>query len=253
MVTGIVLAGGKSTRYSAGTKQFTIYKSKPLIFYAIQILFQQCTEIIISVHTSEQFQQVTTIIHEYFPHQTITIVQDSEQFSEFAGPVGGILTALEIAQKGYVLITPADAPFISEEMYDTLLVQLKSVDVASFIDTRGYITSLTFALNLSSTTMQHILDMYNFKQSNSLPIRATDIFLALSTSAYIRYANTVPQLTNVNIAVPVSIELHKLPDYEVIIIRNNPELIFSNYITQLLSIWKDTMIAAQLSKDYLGK
>jgi len=104
-ITGIILAGGKSTRMKT-EKGLVPYKEIPLIQYTIDVLEQVCDQILISSNTNA------------YDHLGYDIIPD--EIPEI-GPVGGIYSSLSASDTADNIILSCDTPFISVEYLHYLL------------------------------------------------------------------------------------------------------------------------------------
>ena len=108
MVTGIILAGGKSSRMGKD-KCLTKFNEKNLIEYTIEIFKPISDKIIISTNKAE---------HSQFGYETI-----KDEFID-CGAIGGIHSTLKNAETEINIIAPCDMPFISIELFEFLLQKI---------------------------------------------------------------------------------------------------------------------------------
>jgi len=104
-VTGIILAGGKSSRMGA-EKGLQELCAKPLIHYAIEVLSGLCNTIIIS-SSSEAYKSLG--------HKVVADVIPG------IGPMGGIYSALQQSKTEENLVLSCDLPFVSQELMSYIL------------------------------------------------------------------------------------------------------------------------------------
>lgn len=112
---GLILAGGKSSRFSGDDKAWIEWKGKPMIQYVIDAIRPQVDDIIISANKNlDQYQ-----IPGY------TVLRDISD--ESRGPLEGILTATKYLASHFpdeqdirLLTVPCDMPLIPENL-STLL------------------------------------------------------------------------------------------------------------------------------------
>lgn len=104
-ITGIVLAGGKSTRMGTD-KAFLQLKGKPFISHILEAI-QQCSEDIFVVSNNPKLDELG-----------ITRFPDSVPG---LGPVGGIHTGLSHSKTEFNLIVACDTPFLSQETIHYLI------------------------------------------------------------------------------------------------------------------------------------
>lgn len=103
--TGIILAGGKSSRMGAD-KGLLELGGKPLITYAFQALSGLCTTILISSSSEAYHSFGYQVIPDVFPG---------------IGPMGGIYSALGKSKTEKNLILSCDLPFASKELMSYIL------------------------------------------------------------------------------------------------------------------------------------
>jgi molybdenum cofactor guanylyltransferase len=104
-VTGIILAGGKSSRMGFD-KGMAELNGKPMINWVIAHLQAVCSHIII-ISNNEVYQQLGFPVYA-------DIYKDT-------GPLGGILTGLAYTDTGYNLVLACDMPYVKPELLRHLL------------------------------------------------------------------------------------------------------------------------------------
>jgi molybdopterin-guanine dinucleotide biosynthesis protein A len=113
-VTGIILAGGKSSRMGTD-KGWQALCGKPLIQYAIEALSGLCSSIIISASSTSYQSLGFRVVADVFPA---------------IGPMGGIYSALKQSETENNLVLSCDLPFVPEELLSYILKQAKGYQVA---------------------------------------------------------------------------------------------------------------------------
>lgn len=104
-ITGIILAGGKSSRMGTD-KGFLMLNDKPFVQYSIDALKPLVSEIIIVSDNSN---------YDVFRLKRINDI------TKDAGPVSGIYSGLEASKTEYNLILSCDIPFINSEVLQKLI------------------------------------------------------------------------------------------------------------------------------------
>ena len=113
-VTGIILAGGKSSRMGTD-KGLLQLCGKQIVSYAIDALSGICDRIIIST-TSDAYQSLGyEVIADEIPG---------------IGPMGGVYSALKESKTGKNLILSCDLPFVSKELLEHILSHGEGYQVA---------------------------------------------------------------------------------------------------------------------------
>ena len=104
-ITGIILAGGKSSRMGTD-KGFLLFNKKPFVQYSIDALKPLVSEIMI---VSDN------------PDYDIFGLKRVNDITKNAGPVAGISSGLEASSNKFNLILSCDIPLISSEILQKLI------------------------------------------------------------------------------------------------------------------------------------
>jgi molybdopterin-guanine dinucleotide biosynthesis protein A len=114
-ITGIILAGGKSSRLGSDKALFD-FNGKTLVTYAIEALKPLCGTLMISANqTLEKYESYG------FP-----VIPD--EIKE-VGPMGGILTCLKHSATQHNLIISCDTPFVGSTLFKHLLTEIENFQV----------------------------------------------------------------------------------------------------------------------------
>ncbi len=121
MKSGVILAGGKSTRMGID-KCTVLFCGKPLIYWPYAVLKDVADEVILSV----------SIYGEKLPYKIffggeIEVVRDEKPN---LGPLSGMLSSFKEAKGEYVALAPCDSPLIKTELYMKLFEMAKGSDGA---------------------------------------------------------------------------------------------------------------------------
>lgn len=104
-ITGIILAGGQSSRMGYD-KALALYKGSPMITYSIKLLKPFCKRILISTGNP---------LHKAFGLETIGDVYKN------TGPMGGIFSCLLQSMTQANICLPCDVPEMKPEIIENLL------------------------------------------------------------------------------------------------------------------------------------
>lgn len=113
-LTGAVLAGGQGRRMGGADKGLQPYRGQPLAFNALQRLQPQVDACLISAN-----RHLPT--YETFG---VPVVQDS--IAGFAGPLAGMLAAMERCTTPWLLTVPCDVPAFPPDLAARLLQAARS-------------------------------------------------------------------------------------------------------------------------------
>ena len=104
-ITGILLAGGKSSRFGSD-KALTIFNGKPLINFGLDLLKQICSDILISSNSEHMAQ---------FGYRVVP-----DEIKDI-GPMGGVYSCLKQSKSSQNLVISCDTPFINKGLLQYLL------------------------------------------------------------------------------------------------------------------------------------
>lgn len=104
-ITGIILCGGKSSRFGSD-KGLHLFAGRPLVLHAYDILKPVCSEILLSSNNPE-YKKFDV---GYIPDLT-----------ENAGPLAGIVSAMKYASNIKCCVLACDLPFIPTGLFDFLI------------------------------------------------------------------------------------------------------------------------------------
>lgn len=111
-ITGIILAGGKSSRMGMD-KGFCSLKGKPMVQYAIEVLEQLCDSIIISSNNMD---------YELFD---LPVIPD---IIKNIGPMGGIYSGLNQSETQHNFFISCDMPMVSLELVQYIISSKEGFD-----------------------------------------------------------------------------------------------------------------------------
>ncbi|MCF6169646.1 MAG: molybdenum cofactor guanylyltransferase [Bacteroidales bacterium] len=114
-VTGIILAGGKSSRMGRD-KGLCRFHGKSLVSYAIETLKPLCGRIIISANN--EIEDYASFGLEVLPDDVTGI-----------GPMGGIFTCLRQSDTRHNLVLSCDTPFVTTRLFEFLLENIDKYQV----------------------------------------------------------------------------------------------------------------------------
>lgn len=104
-ITGVVLAGGKSSRFGSN-KALCRFGNQDFLSHSIDLLRNFTTEVIISGYYPEYLDKEITVLEDEYLG---------------IGPLGGIYTALKQSSTTWILVVTCDMPLISQAVITKLL------------------------------------------------------------------------------------------------------------------------------------
>ena len=112
--TGIILAGGKSSRMGQN-KALMLLNGKRIIEYVYEIFQSFCDEIIISTNTPEEYNFLKS--------------KKQSDFYKNIGPIAGLHAGLRASSNEINFITSCDTPFVSRELFLFLHENRENYDI----------------------------------------------------------------------------------------------------------------------------
>ena len=125
-VTGIILAGGKSSRMGTD-KGLMDFNGSKLVEYPLGLLMKHCNEIIISTNNPDYKQFNAQIAEDEFPDK---------------GPAGGLASALAGSSSDWNIVVACDMPFLPWKLFSNLLNCRKGTEGVIPLH-KGYIEPLS--------------------------------------------------------------------------------------------------------------
>ncbi|WP_406703796.1 molybdenum cofactor guanylyltransferase MobA [Sodalis sp.] len=125
-ITGVILAGGLSTRMGGEDKGLLQINHKPLYRYVADRLAPQVAVLIINSNRNEDAYQ----------HGGFQVVADT--FPGFVGPLAGMLTGLRLANSEWVAFVPCDVPVFPHDLVARLWENRQQASAAFASDDKGH-------------------------------------------------------------------------------------------------------------------
>lgn len=137
-ITAVILAGGQGSRLGGLDKGLIELKKVPLVKHLIERIQPQVSNIIISANRNlERYSNFGFPVYK-------------DDIADYAGPLAGILKALQHCKNDWLLTIPADSPFIPHDLVQRLNENRKDNKVV--IPHDGEFLQPTFALIHKSLT-----------------------------------------------------------------------------------------------------
>lgn len=179
-VTGIVLAGGASSRMGKD-KGLCEFKGKTLVTYAIEALLPLCDTILISSNNVDDYQK--------FGYQVVV-----DEYKGI-GPIGGIYSSLKKSTTKHNLIISCDTPYLNTQLLEFILENSNNYDIVvpthsiSFIEplaayySSGIVNKLETSIKRSDYKLMNFLNKVKLKSINvvAIPDFSNKLFINLNT------------------------------------------------------------------------
>ncbi len=180
-ITGIVLAGGRSSRMGSD-KAVIEFEGKKLIEYSLGVMREVAATTIISANNAQYSNFAETVI--------------SDNYKDI-GPLAGLEACLRISNTRANLFAPCDTPFLNVEFLNTILKNIADYDAVVPISANGKMKPLTgyYSRNILAVIVQQI-ERGDFKVQNLLKKIRTN-FLPLENHRILKNINTPDDLRNI--------------------------------------------------------
>jgi len=123
-VRGVVLAGGRSTRFGAENKALATLDGRPLVDRAVGAVAEATDGTpILSVATDAQADRLASALR----NRAVETVYDS---TAHAGPLAGLSTAVETVEAPWLFVCACDMPLVSADSVGALAARLEGADSA---------------------------------------------------------------------------------------------------------------------------
>jgi len=113
-ITGLILAGGRSSRMGGSDKGLQMVRGMPLAMHALSRLAPQVGATIINANRNLDLYQAFGV----------PVVRDS--VPDFAGPLAGVLAGMEQCRTGWLVTAPCDSPLLPVDLVARLVEGLSS-------------------------------------------------------------------------------------------------------------------------------
>lgn len=109
LITGVILAGGRASRWGGQDKGLIEVAGRPMIEYVLECVRPQVSHLLISANRNLDTYQA----------YGVPVIPDGDE--EFRGPLAGISAALRNAQTDWLAVVPCDAPLLPADWVARLL------------------------------------------------------------------------------------------------------------------------------------
>lgn len=192
-MTAIILAGGQSSRFQYQDKSLKELQGQTFLERAIQVVYDRCEQIILSVKNQKQQIQYQRLLQEKRKDLSkLTFIPDSTKY-ERSGPLVGILSVLPQIKSKYTLILSVDMPRVTGHLIDILFreIQKSNAEVVSYRDEHNYLTTAFFVVRTKFA--QNYVDQL----STTVPARVSNLF-RLAQKVIILSIDQTQKLVNIN-------------------------------------------------------
>lgn len=133
-ITGLILAGGRSSRMAGHDKGLLELLDRPMIDHVIQRLKPQVSQILISANRHiDQYQQ--------YGYKVLL-----DDYDDFRGPLAGMSRGLSNSDSEYLLTVPCDGPLLPVDLANRMLACAQKNKVQAVLAFDGQYRQPTYNL-----------------------------------------------------------------------------------------------------------
>ena len=176
-ITTVILAGGQGSRLGGVDKGLIQLRQISLVQHVLNRIEPQVAEIIISAN-----RNLDIYTNLGYPVYT-------DEISDFAGPLAGILKALQHCHSEWLLTIPADSPFIANDLAQRLIQNVGNNKIAIAHD--GERLQPTFSLIHKSLESS----LEGFLQKGE---RKTRLWMQQQSHAVVDFSDQTDAFININ-------------------------------------------------------
>jgi molybdopterin-guanine dinucleotide biosynthesis protein A len=103
-ITAVILAGGRGTRMGGADKGLQNFRGMPMAMFTLMRLMPQVSEVMINANRNLS------------AYESFGVPVWPDSMSDYAGPLAGILTALERCETDYLVTVPCDTPLFPQDL-----------------------------------------------------------------------------------------------------------------------------------------
>jgi len=126
-LVGIVLAGGRSSRFGDDDKLAAELRGRPLLHHAVMAIASVCDEVIVVVAANDA-------VPPPLPEDAVVTVRSARDRIAGAGPLAGLAAGLEATNAELVLVAGGDQPHLSLALLDLLAASIRDADAVVLAD-----------------------------------------------------------------------------------------------------------------------
>jgi molybdopterin-guanine dinucleotide biosynthesis protein A len=103
-ISAVILAGGRGTRMGGADKGLQNFRGMPMAMFTLMRLMPQVSEVMINANRNLS------------AYESFGVPVWPDSMSDYAGPLAGILTALERCETDYLVTVPCDTPLFPQDL-----------------------------------------------------------------------------------------------------------------------------------------
>ena len=125
-VSGIVIAGGRSSRFGEADKLRAELQGRPLFHHAVLALSHLCREVVVVIGAGGEEPPL--------PGEVTVPVRLTRDRIADVGPLAGLMAGLEVAEADLALVAGGDQPDLTTELLELLTGSIRDADAAVLAD-----------------------------------------------------------------------------------------------------------------------
>ena len=113
MIAGVILAGGRARRMGGEDKGLIPLMGRPMVEHVLQRLRPQVGRVVINANRNQ----------ERYAQYGCLVVADGDGFGDYAGPLAGMYSAMQVVTESWIVTVPCDGPQVPTDLVPRLWEQ----------------------------------------------------------------------------------------------------------------------------------
>jgi len=151
-ITGIVLAGGKSSRMGED-KALLMFEGETLLKRSVKLCQSFCSSILISSNNPNHAEYGSILVQDEI---------------EGCGPIGGIYSCLKQSKTNWNFVVSVDSPFVNAQFVHFMMNTIQGFDAVVPIHSRGKEPLIALYHKNCTPVMKELLEKKKFRMHNFL-------------------------------------------------------------------------------------
>jgi molybdenum cofactor guanylyltransferase len=196
--SAVILAGGESSRFNYKDKTFLTLNDQTFIEHQVEIVYDLCEQIIISLKNQQQQMRVQRLLEtKRRDIKKITYTTDVAEYKD-SGPLIGVLSSVRSVISDYIVVISIDMPRLTTHLLNILMQEIvkEKASVACYKDMQNFLTTSFFVVNnkLFTKIFESLVKISPYRISNLFRLADKVMILSIDQTHKLINVNTQKDL-----------------------------------------------------------